>query len=192
MKRAFDELGIPVEVVRSVERLERASRLILPHSDSFARAIRSIRDRGFIAPLMRAIDQGRLIFGAGHGLHLLFDVSYEEGQHTGLGVIPGKVTFFDFGTHPVARSTAMPHRGWNHVFWSQSCPVFTGLDMREQFYFDHSFHAEPLDRQHVAATCNHGIHFSAAVWRGPVFGVQFLPERSDAAGLGVLKNFASL
>lgn len=192
IRDAFAGIDVDADIVASIDRVDRASRIVLPPAASLARAIRAVRDAGIIPSLMRAIDQGRPLLGIGHGLHLLFDVSYEEGQHTGLGVIPGKVTGFDFAGHPVGRSTRVPHQGWSQVTWLNGCPLFAGLKSGQEFYFDHAYHAEPLDHRLVAATCSHGIDFSAAVWNGPVFGVQFLPEKSGEAGLQLLKNFASL
>lgn len=189
---AFQAIGVDTQLVNSIDRLERASKVILPTAASFRGAVRYIRDRGFVTPLMRAIDQGRPILGIAQGLHLLFDVSYEEGQHTGLGVIPGKVTRFDFQGHPVGRTVDLPHRGWNQVHWSRECPLFSGIRSGERFYFDHSYHAEPLDADLIAGRSNHGIEFSAAVWTRSVMGTQFLPSQSDAAGARILRNFASI
>lgn len=188
----FEMIGATAEVVASIERIDRASKIVLPPTTSFPAAIRSIRDKGLVPSLMQAIEQGRPILGIGHGMHLLFDVSYEQGQHTGLGVIPGKVTSFDFGDHPVGRKVTGPHRGLSPVSLSSRCPIFAGLKSGEEFYFDHAFFAEPLDARLISATCNYGVEFSAAVWNGPIFGVQFLPHRSDDPGRKLLKNFAAI
>lgn len=192
VRQAFDAAGVRTEVVNSIDRLDLASKIVLPPTTSFSRAVRAIRDRALVTPLMRAIDHNRPVLGIGQGMHLFFDVSYEEGQHTGLGVIPGKVTCFDFGVHPVARTTPVVHEGWNQVFFSPDCPLMSGIESGAHFYFNHGFYAEPLDRAAIFATCHHGIEFSAVVRQQSVMGLQFLPHASDEAGLRVLRNFAAL
>ncbi len=192
IKEAFGAIGAEAELTDSIDGLQRAAKIVLPPGASFPRTIRCLRDRGLVGSLIRAADQGRHLLGIGQGLHLLFDVSHEAGQHTGLGLIPGKVTPFDLAGHPVAAQTVLPHQGWGQVRWTSNCPLFTGLVSGEYFYFEHSCYAEPLDERLVAAECTHGIDFSAAVWRGNVFATQFLPEKSNEAGLRVLANFASL
>jgi imidazole glycerol-phosphate synthase subunit HisH len=192
MQKAFASFGADAQVVSSVVDLDRASKIVIPSGNSFPQTARGIRDRGMIGPLLRAIDDGRAILGVSLGFHLLMDVSYEDGQHTGLGAIPGKVARFDFGTHPAARHFVLPHQGWNQVVWSNGCPLFAGLQSGEYFYFNHSHHAEPLDERLIAARCNHGIDFAAAVWQGRIFAIQFLPERSGEAGLKLLANFLAI
>ncbi len=192
IRQAFEAVGSAPVVAGSIEQLDRASKIVLPPTASFPRAIRSIRDRGFVEPLMRAVDQKRPILGIGHGLHLLFDVSYEEGQHTGLGVIPGKVTRFDFGDHPARFSVPPIHQGFNSVHWSTHCPLFNNLASGTPFYFDHAYYAEPLDARAIFAQSNHGIDFSAAVLHGSIVGLQFLPQSSEDPGRQILRNFAAL
>lgn len=192
VQAAMKSVGADSQIVNSIDRLERSSKIILPPTTSFRAAVRYVRDRGLVTPLFRAIDQGRPVLGIAQGLHLLFDVSYEDGQHTGLGVIPGKVTRFDFQGHPVSRTVTLPHRGWNQVHWSRECPLFSGIPSGESFYFDHSFHAEPLDMQLIAGRSNHGIEFSSAVWSGSIVGTQFLPAQSNEAGAHLLRNYANL
>ena len=192
IQKAFTSFGADAKVVGSIDGLDRASKLVIPSGSSFRQAARYIRDRGLVGPLLRAIDDGRGILAVSLGLHLLMDVSYEDGQHTGLGAIHGKVARFDFGTHPAARHFVLPHQGWNQVVWSNGCPLLTGLKSGEYFYFDHSYHAEPLDEKTVAARCNHGIDFAAVISQGRVFATQFLPERSGEAGLKLLANFVAI
>jgi glutamine amidotransferase len=191
-KQALDSLGADARIVSSAGDLARASKIILPNGGSFPELVRLIRDRGLVEPLLRAADQGVHILAVSHGMHVLMDVSYEDGQHTGLGVISGKATAFDFGTHPAARHFVLPHQGWNQVTWSNGCPLFNDLQSGEYFYFNHSHHVEPLDARLVAGRCNHGIDFAAVVWQGHVFAAEFLPERSEQAGLKVLANFLAL
>lgn len=190
--RAFEAAGARTEIVKSIDRLDRASKIVLPPAASFARAVRFIRDRDLVTPLMRAIDHGRPFLGIAQGMHLFFDVSYEEGRHTGLGVIPGKVTNFNFGAHPVARSTPPVHEGWNQVHIRDASLLLGGIASGTPFFFRHSHFAEPLDRAAIAAVAHHGFEFSAMVRQQSVIGIEFLPHASDEAGRRVLRNFSAM
>jgi imidazole glycerol-phosphate synthase subunit HisH len=192
MHKALVSLGADASVVDSVEGLDRASKIVIPSGTSFRQAVLFLRDRRLVAPLLRAFEDGRAILAASLGLHLLMDVSYEDGQHTGLGAIHGKVTRFEFGDHPAARHYVLPHQGWNQVVWPGDCPLLTGLRSGEYFYFDHSYHAEPLDGRAIAARSNHGIEFASVIWQKRLFGTQFLPEKSEETGLKLLTNFLAM
>lgn len=189
---ALSKLGIDASLVTTAESIERADKIVLPPSLSYRRMLGFLRDRQLVAPLLKAIDDNRPVLGIGGGLNVLFDMSYEDQQHTGLGVVHGRVSRFEFGQHPAARHFFVPHQGWNQVHWAIDCPLFEGLESGEYFYFDHCVHPEPLDSRHVAAKSNHGIDFASAVTQNRTFGTVFLPERSDSAGATVLRNFAEL
>lgn len=189
---ALAELGADAQLVSSPEALALADKIILPPSHSYRRMLGSLRDRGLAEPLIRAIESNKPILGIGGGLNVLFDVSYEDQQHTGLGVMHGKVARFDFGGHPAARHFSIPHQGWNQVHWAMDCPLFNGLESGEYFYFDHCVHPEPLDTRVVAARTNHCVDFTSVVRHKNIYGTVFFPERSDAAGRTVLRNFVQL
>ena len=190
--RAFQRLDADVQAANAIVDVKLAAKIVIPDSDSFPGLIRWLRDSHLVGPILLAAEQGRPILGVGRGLHLLFDVYHDTGQHTGLGLIPGKVIPLDLGRHPAAQHFLIPHRGPNQVRWAGDGPLTSGLPSGEFFFFDHAAHAEPLDAAQVGATCNHGIDFCALAWRERVFGVQFLPEKSEAAGLKILGNFAGL
>ncbi len=193
LERAFKELGAPAEIVNSIEQLLRASKLVVAVTAPFGVIAAALRDRGVVGALMRAILDGRAFLGIGSGMHLLFDVSYEAGQHTGLGVIPGKsIPFESDAEHLVRRQFKPPHVGWSPVRWSGRCPLLNGLRSGESFYFQHSSHAQPLDTAATVAHSSFGLDFAAVVWEGQVFGTQFLPERSQDAGRTLLANFVAI
>jgi len=189
---ALSAAGANACLASGVDAIEGASKIIIPPGSSYRRMLGSLRDRALVGPLIRAVEGGKPVLAIGNGLHLLFDVSYEDAQHMGLGIVHGRVARFDFGRHPVARHFSAPHQGWNQVHWALDCPLFNGLESGDYFYFDHWVHPEPLDRRSVAATTNHGIDFSSVIWQGNVFGTVFFPERSDAAGSAILRNFIRL
>jgi len=192
VREALEGLGARAATVRSIDGIDRAQKVIVPDGPSFARMIRGIRDQGLVGILLHAVERNTPILGIGHGLQLLFDVSHEEGQHTGLGVVPGKVTRISTGGHPSVERLPLPHRGWNQVHWTNGCPLLAGMRSGEYFYFDHAHHAEPLDAGAVAGKTHHGIEFASVVQQRTLFGVQFLPEMSKKPGLQVLANFIEL
>jgi len=193
LQRAFHDLGARAESVRSVEQLQRASRVIVTGHGSFAALSRSLRDRGLVPALLRAALDGRPFLGIAAGLHLLLDVSYENGQHTGLGLIPGKAIPFESDSmHPVRRQYKPPHVGWTPVHWTSPCPLLAGLETGASFFFDHSCRPQPLDPDFSAASANFGVEFIAVVASGRTYGVQFIPEKSQESGCVILSNFAAL
>lgn len=188
----LESLGADVSLLAGAADLDRAAKVIIPHCESNRAAVRSLRDRGLVAPLLRACDSGRPVLALSSGMHLLMDVIHDEGAHTGLGIISGKATVFDFGSHPAARHFVLPHQGWNQVRWSQGGPLLAGLNSGEYFFFDHALHAEPLEEKTITARCNHGIDFAAVLSTAQVYAAQFLPEKSEEAGECVLMNFIRL
>jgi len=192
LRAAMAELGADARVISTPVELDRAAAVVLPTAKSLPAAAVSLRDRGWITPLTRAVESGRPVLAIGAGLHLLMDVCYDEGVCTGLGVIPGKAVRFDFGSHPAARHFPTPHTGWNRVNWVAECPLLTGLKTGEYFYFDHGAHVEPLDEHTAIGETNHGVDFCSILWQDSLYGVEFLPERSNDAGRRILSSFASL
>ncbi len=192
LRQAISRAGLAAGLAVSQADLERAERIVIPDVREYAAALQRIRDRGWIGPLLRAAGE-RPILAVGQGLALLCDVIHANGLHTGLGLIHGKAVPLDPGSHPAARHFSLPHRGWNQVFWeTEVSPLLNGLPSGEYFYFDHFTHAEPLDALAIRACANHGVFFAAVVQTDGIHGVQFLPEKSEEAGLRVLRNFAAL
>lgn len=185
---ALSGLGVAHQRVDSLDQLDRAARIILPHGDSFAAMIRDIRDSGYLPVLFRALDQGRPILGIGRGMHLFFDVCYDNGQHTGLGFIPGKVTSPRERAAPnFATATTVAQS--QVVQWTRRSVLVHGVPAEAAFHFECDELAEPLDEQMTLAQTTSIPSRAAAVEDGPVFGVHFLPERSGEAGGIILSNF---
>ncbi len=192
LQAALAKADVQFQLVDAPADIDNARKLIIPDAASFTRLVAAVRDRGLVGHLIRRLEDGLATLAIGAGLHLLFDVSYEEHQHVGLGVVHGKVTHFDFGQHPAARHFSAPHQGWNQVHAALDNPLLHGIEEGSYFYFDHAAHAEPLDVRHIAARTNHGVDFASIVRRDAIFGVEFLPEKSDRAGIQLLANFARL
>ena len=192
VQKAFERVGAPAQIVTSTEEIERASKVVLPGVGAFADAVAHMRRQGFVEPIIDAIDSGRPFLGICLGLQLLFDVSYEDGEHTGLGVIPGKVVRFDFGDLPAARGLKVPHMGWNRIRWDEPCPLLAGLTSGTYVYFVHSYHVQPIEADVKVVRSDYGVEFVAMVWRDNLYATQFHPEKSQKAGLKILENFAKL
>jgi len=126
------------------------------------------------------------------GFQLLFDVSYEDGQYTGLGVFPGKIVRFDFPPAVTGQVLKIPHMGWNQIQCDAECPLLYGIENGAYVYFVHSYHAVPINDGAVAAVTEYGYVFPSAVWSGRVFATQFHPEKSQTVGLRILRNFVEL
>ncbi len=192
VQKGFERVGADARIVSSAEEIDRAAKVVLPGVGAFADAIEHMRRQGLVEPVVRAIESGRPFLGICLGLQLLFDVSYEDGEYTGLGIVPGKVVRFDFDGLPAARGLKIPHMGWNQLWWDESCPILNGLDQGTHFYFVHSYHVQPIEADVRVARSDYGVEFVAMVWRDNLFATQFHPEKSQRHGLCILENFSRL
>ena len=120
------------------------------------------------------------------GLQLLFTESEEFGTHKGLGIIPGRVRRFEMGP-----TLKVPHMGWNQVNIQRPCPLFEGIATGDHWYFVHSFYVDPSDATVSATMTDYGTRFVSSIWLDNVVACQFHPEKSQAVGLQLIKNFGS-
>jgi len=192
VQKGFERVGVDAQVVTNAEQIERAAKVVLPGVGAFADAIAHMREQGLVQPVLEAIESGRPFLGICLGLQLLFDVSYEHGEHAGLGAVPGKVVRFDFVDLPAARDLKVPHMGWNRLRWTTPCPLLAGLEPGSYFYFVHSYHVQPIEADLNVAWSEYGVDFVAMIWRDNVFATQFHPEKSQRCGLKILENFSRL
>ncbi len=192
VQKAFERIGVDARIVTSAEEIDRAAKVVLPGVGAFADAVDHMRKQGLVEPVLKAVGSGRPFLGICLGLQLLFDVSYEDGEHTGLGAVPGKVVRFDFADLPAARDLKVPHMGWNQLDWSDPCPLLAGVKPGTFFYFVHSYYVQPIEADVKVARCNYGIDFVAMIWRDNLFATQFHPEKSQTSGLRILENFSRL
>jgi imidazole glycerol-phosphate synthase subunit HisH len=192
VEKALQKLGHQAEVTSDPEVISRAERLILPGVGAFGAAMANLnRSEAGAQPLAQAVKEavtsGKPFLGICLGMQLLLTESEELGRFRGLDLVPGQVVRFDFNGDP---SLKIPHMGWNALRFPRSSPLFAGLEEGVQVYFVHSFHCCPEHGSVVAATCTHGTPFCAALARDNVYATQFHPEKSGAAGLRILDNFA--
>jgi glutamine amidotransferase len=187
VQKAFERVGHAAAITSDPQTLEKADRIVLPGVGAFADAISELRRRDLIEPIRSAVESGKPFLGICLGMQLLFDVSYEDGEHEGLGLITGEVRRFE-----VPRQYKVPHMGWNGVSFRRRGPIFAGIEDEAHFYFVHSYYVVPRDEQVIDGEASYPTPFCATIWRDNLFATQFHPEKSQAAGLQLLKNFAEL
>lgn len=186
---AFRRLGAASRVTREPSELENAHAIVLPGVGAFADGMDSLRKCALVTPIKQAAARGTPILGICLGMQLLADASEEFGEHAGLGLVPGRVVQLQPGT----TSERVPNIGWCDVEHREGSRLFAGTPAGRAFYFVHSFHMRCADEKDVSASITFGgVSVTAAVERGNVLGVQFHPEKSQDAGLGVMENFMRL
>ena len=179
--KAMDRAGAEVRVVTTVEAAAGAAGLVVPGVGAYGACLSGLASAGGAAAVAGWLEGGRPLLGICVGMQLLFEASEEGPVSDGAGVLPGKIRRL---TGPVK----IPHIGWDEVTVRSGSRLFAGLGDGTRFYFVHSYAPEP-DGEAVAAVCDYGGRFAAAVEHGNLFGTQFHPEKSGAAGLTLLANF---
>ncbi|MCA9177252.1 MAG: imidazole glycerol phosphate synthase subunit HisH [Planctomycetales bacterium] len=188
VQKAFERVGHSAVVSSDPVELSNATHLVLPGVGAFRDAIKELRNRGLDQVVVDSIESGKPFLGICLGLQLLFDVSYEDGEHEGLGVLPGEVVRF----RPPHHEIKVPHMGWNQVRRRSSPPILDGIADGTHFYFVHSYYVVPRDPEVVALEADYPDPFCAMVWRDNLYATQFHPEKSQQNGLQLLGKFASL
>ncbi|MHC4198043.1 MAG: imidazole glycerol phosphate synthase subunit HisH [Planctomycetota bacterium] len=183
VQKAVEKVGFDSVLVDSPEGLEGVEKVVLPGVGAFRDAMQGLRDRGLIDPILRHIREERPFLGICLGLHVLFTESEEDGPCKGLGVIPGKVVKFR------GNGLKIPHMGWNQVCFKKDVPITKGIPQDSYMYFVHSYYVCPDDPAEIAAVTEYGGEFPSAICRGNIFATQFHPEKSQANGLTLIKNF---
>jgi len=185
VEKAFTSQGVNATVTRDERVLRDADKLVLLGVGAFGYAMESLRNLGFDRLVIEAAKAGKPIIGLCVGLQMMFEEGHEFGAHRGLGLLPGRVVKFPAGVRA-------PHVGWNQVEFKQSHPVFHDLPDHSFFYFVHSYYVESADSSCVLGETEYALRFASICGRGNVIGVQFHPEKSQAAGLKLLNNFAHM
>ena len=181
--KALDRAGAEVRVVPTVDQAAGAAGLVVPGVGAYGACLSGLGSAGGAAAVAAWLDGGRPLLGICVGMQLLFEASEEGPVGDGVGVLPGKVRRL---TGPVK----IPHIGWDEVVVRPGSRLFAGLEDGTRFYFVHSYAPEP-DGDAVAAVCDYGGRFAAAVEHGNLFGTQFHPEKSGRGGLALLANFVA-
>jgi glutamine amidotransferase len=187
VQKAFERVGHSAVITSDPAVLADADKIVLPGVGAFRDAIAALRERKLVEPLRAAIRARKPFLGICLGLQLLFEKSYEDGEYEGLGIVPGEVVRFQLPSE-----YKVPHMGWNQLQFRRRSPIFDGIEEGTHFYFVHSYHVVPKDVAMIATETDYARPFCSSIWRDRLFAVQFHPEKSQAAGLRLLKNFAEL
>jgi len=187
LRSSLAAIGAEAVVTSDPEILRSADRIILPGVGAFEDAARKLRESGLADLIRQLAAEGKPLMGICLGMQLLFDKSYEYGEHEGLGLIPGNVRPI---RDVIPADYKIPHIGWNALIFKQNHPLFRYLKEGDCVYFVHSFYAACGDA--VIAAAEYGAQLTAAVARGNVMGCQFHPEKSGNVGLAILKAFSEI
>jgi glutamine amidotransferase len=187
VQKGFEKVGHEAIVTADPAQVQRASKVVLPGVGAFEDAIAELRRRDLAGPVLDAIQSGKPFLGICLGLQLLFEVSYENGQHEGMGVLKGKVVRFQ-----LPPEYSVPHMGWNQLAIRRRPPVLEGIADGTYFYFVHSYYVVPSDPGVIATETEYPAPFCSMIWRDNVYATQFHPEKSQTDGLRLLRNFAAL
>lgn len=191
--KAFEQLGFAARISNDPADLRTADKIVLPGVGAFRDCIENLRAGGFVAPLLEHVDSGKPLLGICVGMQMLFDESEEFGRHQGLGLIPGRVIRFPAGMQEGGERLKVPHMGWNSIHIEKPAPIFKETADGSFVYFVHSYYCAAENAVDVAASCRYGeVEFSAAIWRDNLMATQFHPEKSQAVGLNIFKNFGNL
>ncbi len=189
LRSSFEAIGEEVFVSGDTSELSRADGLILPGVGAFADAAQKLRNSGLDDFVREAAQKGTPLMGICLGMQLLFEKSFEYGEHKGLGLLKGQVVPMN-GSLP--RELKIPHIGWNGLNITDStCPLFRNINDGDCVYFVHSFYAEGCEDS-LAATTEYGKELTAAVAKNNVYGCQFHPEKSGTVGLEILRTFSNI
>ncbi len=178
-------IGADAKIVSDPSEIRAADKLILPGVGAFADAAKKLKDSGLDSVICEEAKRGKPLMGICLGMQMLFEKSYEYGEHTGLGLIKGSVI-------PMAgyipEGLKIPHIGWNKLIYKKEHNLFKYLRDNDCVYFVHSYFATDCDES-IIATAEYGKELCAAVAQGNVMGCQFHPEKSGQAGLNILRAF---
>lgn len=193
VEKAFERLGFDVKVTDNPNEVRNADKLVLPGVGAFQDAMDGLRHRGFIEPIVNWVRSGKPFLGICLGLQLLFSKGYEDGEHEGLDIIPGKVIRFKFSEDGIPGKLKVPHMGWNQIsFRKENIPILKNVPCNAYMYFVHSYYVCPVDEGVIATETEYGVRFTSMIWRNNIFATQFHPEKSQECGLTILKNFGNL
>lgn len=182
---SLERIGADAVVTSDAEIIRKADKIILPGVGAFADAAQKLRDSGLDKVIIQQAAQGKEIMGICLGMQMLFEKSYEFGEHTGLGLLKGSVIGME-GTIPA--ELKIPHIGWNALSFCKESKLLRYIKEGDCVYFVHSFYVDP-SAESVVATAEYGKAVTAAVQKDNVMGCQFHPEKSGEVGLAILRAF---
>ena len=188
LSSSLSALGADTVITGDTEVIKKADKLILPGVGAFGDAAKKLRDCGLDEIIIEEAKKGKPLLGICLGMQLLFQKSFEYGEHSGLGLIEGQVVPME---GKIPQNLKIPHIGWNALKFYGKSPLFKYINEGDCVYFVHSYYAENCDTA-LIATAEYGKELTAAVAKNNIFGCQFHPEKSGEVGLKILKAFCEL
>ena len=190
VQKGFEKVGSEAVITADPQVVLQADKIVLPGVGAFRDCMHNLEQAGFVEPILKVIAEGRPFLGICVGMQLLFTDSVEFGLYSGLNVIPGHVLRFPDQMMVAGEKLKVPQMGWNQISFKRRPPAFAGVENDSNVYFVHSYYVKPDDSSIIATTTDYGIEFCSSVWKDNVVATQFHPEKSQAIGLKILKNFA--
>jgi imidazole glycerol-phosphate synthase subunit HisH len=192
VQKGFEKVGFEAVITDDPKVVLQADRVVLPGVGAFRDCMHNLEQGGFVEPIMKIVADGRPFLGICVGMQLLFSDSVEFGLYPGLNIIPGHVVRFPEQMTVAGEKLKVPQMGWNQLSFKRRPPLFTAVTEGSNVYFVHSYYVKPDDSSVIATTTDYGIEFCSSIWKDNIVATQFHPEKSQAIGLQILKNFAEL
>ncbi len=189
LKSSFSACGADCVVTNDPQVLKSASRIVLPGVGAFEDAAKKLFDSNLVPIIKEQVNNGKPMLGICLGMQLLFEKSYEYGEHSGLGFIPGKV--IPLKDEKECEGLKIPHIGWNKLEFVTDEPLFKYLNKDSYVYYVHSFYAK-TSKEYITSVSEYGISVTGSVRNGNVMGTQFHPEKSGNCGINILKAFCEM
>ncbi len=185
---SFKKIGADITVTSDPEIIKSADGIILPGVGAFADAAKKLRDSGLDKVIIDEANRGKKLMGICLGMQMLFEKSFEYGEHKGLGLLKGNIIPMQ---NTIPPNLKIPHIGWNALHFTRQSPLFKYINADDCVYFVHSYYAADCDDS-VIATAEYGKELTAAVQMGNICGCQFHPEKSGEVGLNILRAFCEM
>lgn len=192
VQKALERVGAQVQVTDDPAAVLAADKVVLPGVGAFGDGMQGLRERGLTDVIRTVAARGTPLLGICVGMQVLFEIGEEQGEHPGLGLLPGRVRRFQFAQNPIVNHRLpilkVPHTGWNQIEPAQASVLFHGLPAGAYAYFNHSYFCDAALADTLALT-DYGGAYPSVVGRGRIYGLQFHPEKSQHVGLLLLRNF---
>ena len=184
VQKALESVGANVERTDDAKKILSGKRVVIPGVGAFGDFMSGLKQKGLDDAVKDIVQRNTPLLGICVGMQALFEIGEEMGDHEGLGLLKGTVVKF-----ADTLSVKIPHTGWNQVQVKKDTALFSQVNDGAYVYFNHSYYCQAAEFSDVIAEVDYGIRYACAVRRENVFGVQFHPEKSQAVGLQILKNF---
>jgi glutamine amidotransferase len=190
VQKSFEKSGCQAIISNELDAIKEADKIVLPGVGSFKDGMKNLMDLDLINVLNQEVIQHKKPFlGICLGMQLIANKSYENGETTGLSWVDAEVVKFNFQT--ISDNLNVPHVGWNNVVYKNYNDLYGGIEDNHDFYFVHSYHFQ-VNEDIVSSTTNYGIDFVSSIQKDNIYAFQFHPEKSQTAGLKIIKNFINV